>query len=248
VTTESLPSPRVVLVTGGSRGIGVALVQAFLDVGDSVATCSRKESEQTEAWAAEFGDRFLFQPADLADRTSCADLMHAVIEKFGRLDVLVNNAGVAFDGVIGLMPDDHVDAILDVNLKGTFAVTKLAVRRMLMGGPGRIITISSVSGITGYRGLSVYGATKAALDGFTRGLARELGGRGITVNSVCPGYLETDMSHGLTPEQLTQIARRTPLGRLGEPEDVAAAVTFLASDAAAFITGQTLVVDGGLTA
>jgi 3-oxoacyl-[acyl-carrier protein] reductase len=127
-------------------------------------------------------------------------------------------------------------------------VTKLAVRRMLMGGPGRIITISSVSGITGYRGLSVYGATKAALDGFTRGLARELGGRGITVNSVCPGYLETDMSHGLTPEQLTQIARRTPLGRLGEPEDVAAAVTFLASDAAAFITGQTLVVDGGLTA
>jgi 3-oxoacyl-[acyl-carrier protein] reductase len=246
--TESLPAPRMVLVTGGSKGIGVALVQGFLDAGDSVATCSRTATPQTDEWTAKFGDRFLFHPADLADRASCADMVHAVVERFGRIDVLVNNAGVAFDGVVGLLADEEVDAVIDVNLRGTFAVTKLVVRRMLMGGPGRIINISSVSGITGYRGLAVYGATKAALDGFTRALARELGGRGITANSVCPGYLETDMSHGLTAEQLQQIARRTPLGRLGEPTDVANAVLFLASDAAAFITGHVLVVDGGLTA
>ncbi|HEY2214730.1 MAG TPA: SDR family NAD(P)-dependent oxidoreductase, partial [Acidimicrobiales bacterium] len=222
--TEPLPNPRVVLVTGGSKGIGVALVQGFLDAGDFVATCSRTATTQTEEWAATYGDRFLFHPADLADRASIAAMVHAVVDRFHRIDVLVNNAGVATDGVVGLVSDDDVDAVIDVNLKGTFAVTKLVVRRMLMGGPGRIINISSVSGITGYRGLAVYGASKAALDGFTRALARELGGRGITANSVCPGYLETDMSHGLTPAQLQQIAHRTPLGRLGEPSDVAAAV------------------------
>src|SRR5580704_10785467 len=142
----------MVLVTGGSKGIGVALVQGFLDAGDSVATCSRTATAQTDEWTAKFGERFLFHPADLADRSSCADMVHAVVERFGRIDVLVNNAGVAFDGVVGLLADEEVDAVIDVNLRGTFAVTKLVVRRMLMGGPGRIINISSVSGITGYRG------------------------------------------------------------------------------------------------
>jgi 3-oxoacyl-[acyl-carrier protein] reductase len=248
-TTETtlLPTPRIVLVTGGSRGIGVSLVQAFLDAGDSVATCSRSSSSQVDEWIAKYGDRFLFCTTDLSDRGSCADMVHAVVERFGRVDVLVNNAGIARDGVLGLFSDVDVDVVIDTNLKGTFAVTKLVVRRMLMGGPGRIITISSIVGISGYRGLAVYGATKAALDGFTRALARELGGRGITVNSVAPGYLRTDMSHGLDEGQLGQIARRTPLGRLGEPADVAGAVMFLASDAAAFITGHTLVVDGGVT-
>jgi 3-oxoacyl-[acyl-carrier protein] reductase len=239
---------RIVLVTGGSRGVGVGLIDAFLQAGDTVATCSRTPSPQTDQWAAAYGDRFYFCEADLAARASCSALVHGIVARYGRIDVLVNNAGVAHDGVIGLMPDDAVDAVIDINLKGTFAVTKQVVRRMLMEGPGRIINISSVSGITGYRGLAVYGATKAALDGFTRGLARELGGRGITVNSVAPGYLRTDMSHGLDEGQLTQIARRTPLGRLGETSDVAGAVLFLASDAAAFITGHVLVVDGGLTA
>jgi 3-oxoacyl-[acyl-carrier protein] reductase len=248
MNTTERPTSRVVLVTGGSRGVGAALVEAFLDAGDTVATCSRMPSPKTDQWAATHGERFSYQVADLADRTSCAAMVHGVVERFGTIDVLVNNAGVARDGVLGLVSDEDVDTVIDTNLKGTFAVTKLVVRRMLMSGSGRIINVSSIVGLSGYRGLAVYGASKAALDGFTRALARELGGRGITVNSVAPGYLRTDMSHGLDEEQLNQIARRTPLGRLGEPADVGSAVLFLASDGAAFITGHVLVVDGGVSA
>ena len=137
---------------------------------------------------------------------------------------------------------------MDLNLKATIHITKLVVRHMLVEGRGRIINISSIVGHRGYRGLSVYGATKAGLESFTRALARELGERDITVNAVAPGYLRTELTHGLSSAQLDQIVRRTPLGRLGETADVAAAVSFLASPAAAFITGHVLVVDGGLTA
>ena len=137
--------------------------------------------------------------------------------------------------------------MVDLNIKGTVYVTRAASRVMLTRRTGSIVNISSVVGLSGYRGLSVYGATKAALDGFTRALARELGSRGITVNSVAPGYLRTEMSHGLDLDQLGQIARRTPLGRLGEPSDVARAVLFLTDPGNCFVTGQVLVVDGGLT-
>ena len=139
------------------------------------------------------------------------------MERWGGVDVLVNNAGVARDGVIALADDDDVDTVVDLNLKGTLQMTKLVVRRMLSGGHGHIVNVSSIVGLSGYRGLVVYSATKAALDGMTRALARELGSRGITVNSVAPGYLRTEMSHGLDEEQLEQIVRRTPAGRLGEP-------------------------------
>jgi 3-oxoacyl-[acyl-carrier protein] reductase len=170
------------------------------------------------------------------------------VAEFGRLDVLVNNAGVARDGVLGTLQDDAIDSMVDVNLKGTIYLTRVAVRRMLRQHSGAVINISSIVGLSGYRGLSVYGATKAALDGFTRGLARELGPVGITVNSIAPGYLRTEMSHGLDEDQLGQIVRRTPAGRLGKLADVASAAVFLASPGARFITGHTLVVDGGLTA
>src|SRR5262249_19208469 len=150
----------------------------------------------------------------------------------------VNNAGVAVEGVIALMDEGGMDTTIDLNLKGTIRTTRAVVRRMLRQGHGSIVNISSVVGLSGYRGLSVYGATKAALDGFTRALAPELGGRGITVNSIAPGYLETEMSHGLDANDLQQIVRRTPAGRLGQPSDVAAAVLFLTSPEAAFITGQ----------
>jgi 3-oxoacyl-[acyl-carrier protein] reductase len=241
--------PRTVLVTGGSRGLGAGIVAGFLADGDRVATCSRSATAATAAWADDptTADRFFHATLDLADRPSVADFMGEVKKRFGGVDVLVNNAGVAVDGVLGLFDDDDVDTVVDLNLKATIQVTRLVVRMMLAKGGGRIVNVSSIVGLSGYRGLSVYGATKAALDGFTRALARELGTRGITVNSVAPGYLRTEMSHGLTPENLEQIARRTPAGRLGEVDDVVAAIRYLVSPSAAFVTGHVLVVDGGLT-
>ncbi|HWE33159.1 MAG TPA: 3-oxoacyl-ACP reductase FabG [Solirubrobacteraceae bacterium] len=246
-----MSDPRVVIITGGSRGLGAGLVDAFLAGGDTVATCSRSATENTERWGGDSAtaDRFYHESVNLADRQEADAFVHNVIERFGRIDVLVNNAGVARDGVLALTSDGDVDEVIDLNLRATIEVTKVVSRRMLAQGTGgRIINISSIVGLSGYRGLSVYSATKAALDGFTRALARELGSRNVTVNSVAPGYLRTEMSHGLDEAQLHQISRRTPAGRLGDPEDVAAAVRFLASPSAGFITGHVLVVDGGLTA
>ncbi len=242
-------SPRTVLVTGGSRGLGAALVQAFLDSGDRVATCSRLASPAIDAWrSGEDADRVHHELLDLTDRAATRSFVQGVVDRFGPIDVLVNNAGLARDGVLGLFSEDDIDDVVSLNLTATIHVTKLVSRGMLRHGFGRIINISSIVGSSGYRGLSVYGATKAALDGFTRALARELGGRGITVNSVAPGYLRTEMTHGLDESQLIQIAGRTPVGRLGAPGDVTGPVLFLASDAAEFVTGTVFVVDGGLTA
>ena len=156
---------------------------------------------------------------------------------------------VPVDGSVAVVEgDDRADTVIDLNLKATIHLTRHVVRNMLVHGGGRIVNISSIVGLTGYRGLTVYGATKAALDGFTRALARELGNKRITVNSVAPGYLKTDMSHGLDEGQLAQIVRRTPAGRLGDPADVARAIDFLVDERNDWITGQVLVIDGGLTA
>ena len=243
--------PRVVIITGGSRGLGAGIVRSFLASGDRVATCSRSSTDEVKAWEAdpELADRFLFVEADLSKPEDCAAFVKAVVTRWDHIDVLVNNAGVARDGILGLFSDDDVDTVIDLNLKGTIAVTRQAVRRMLARNTGgSIVNISSIVGLSGYRGLAVYSATKAALDGFTRAMARELGSRGITVNSVAPGYLKTEMSHGLDEAQLEQIVRRTPSGRLGDPEDIARVVQFLVDPACSYLTGQVIVVDGGLTA
>jgi 3-oxoacyl-[acyl-carrier protein] reductase len=241
--------PRVVLVTGGSRGLGAGIVNSFLASGDHVATCARATTPTVDAWLTEpaTADRLHFAALDLSDRAATTGFVHDVVERWGRVDVLVNNAGVARDGVLALVPDDDIDAVIDLNLKATIHVTRLVSRRMLARGSGAIVNISSIVGRSGYRGLSVYSATKAALDGFTRSLARELGPRGIMVNSVAPGYLRTDMSHGLSEAQLDQIARRTPVGRLGDVDDVARVIQFLVDPANTYLTGQVIVVDGGLT-
>ena len=242
-----MTNPRTVVITGGSKGLGAGIVQSFLDSGDRVATCSRSATPLIKEWEADFGDRFLFLEADISDREQSATFVKAVTDKWGAVDVLVNNAGVARDGILALFSDEDTDTVIDLNLKGTIHVTRAVVRSMLTKRSGRIVNISSITGLTGYRGLTVYGATKAALDGFTRALAREVGSRNITVNSIASGYLKTEMSHGLDDGQLGQIVRRTPAGRLGEPDDIARAVQFLVDERNDWITGQVLVVDGGLT-
>lgn len=240
---------RVVVVTGGSRGLGAGIVESYLDSGDLVATCARSATEQTEKWAADpdIGPRFLFATADLSSADDAKAFVSAVVDRWGRIDVLINNAGVARDGILAMVPDEDVDTVVDLNLKGTIYMTRLVSRRMLARGGGYIVNISSIVGLSGYRGLAVYSATKAALDGFTRALARELGSRGIVVNGIAPGYLRTEMSHGLDDAQLGQIVRRTPAGRLGEPADIARVAQFLTDPANTYLTGQILVVDGGLT-
>lgn len=242
-----MSAPRTVVITGGSRGLGAGIVQSFLDSGDRVASCSRSSTDQVKQWESEHPDRFLFVEADIADREQSTAFAKTVIEKFGSIDVLVNNAGVARDGILALFSDEDSDTVIDLNLKATIHLSRQVVRNMLAHDGGRIINISSITGLTGYRGLTVYGATKAALDGFTRGLAREVGSRKITVNSIASGYLKTEMSHGLDDGQLNQIVRRTPAGRLGEPDDIARAVQFLADERNDWLTGQVIVIDGGLT-
>jgi 3-oxoacyl-[acyl-carrier protein] reductase len=241
---------RAVIVTGGSRGLGAGLVRSFLDSGDRVATCARSKTPEIERWSADpkLADQFMFETVDMVDRVACEQFVKAVHNRWGAIDVLVNNAGLARDGILALFPDDEVDAVVDLNLKGTLAITRAAVRQMLASGNGgKIVNVSSIVGLSGYRGLATYSATKAALDGITRSLARELGSRGITVNSVAPGYMRTEMSHGLDEQQLNQIIRRTPAGRLGEPDDIARAVQFLVAPENDYVSGHVFVIDGGLT-
>lgn len=239
----------VIVVSGGSKGLGEAIVGHRLARGDVVCTFARTATPAVEAWQADPGlaERFYFEALDLTQAARVAEYVRTVAKKFGRVDGLVNNAGVALDGLLATFSEADIDRLLGINLKGTLRLTRACLRPMLRQRSGRIVNITSIVGTRGYRGLSVYGATKAALDGLTRALAREVGGSGITVNSVAPGFLETEMTHGLDDEQRGQIARRTPLGRLGTPADVLPAIDFFLAPEAGFVTGQTLVVDGGIT-
>lgn len=240
---------RTVIVTGGSRGLGHSIVERFLGNPDfNVVTCARKSSPFIDQVAAsEHRDRFWFAPLDISQEADVRTFVVRARKRFGSVDILINNAAIETNGVLGLQDMADLDSMLDINVRGTIVMTRACIREMLTRKWGRIVNITSIVGKTGYRGLSVYSLTKAGLDGFSRALARELGQRGITVNSVAPGFLLTAMTHGLAENQRQQIVRRTPIGRLGRCEDVAPLVVFLCSDEAAFITGQTICVDGGLT-
>jgi len=234
-------------VSGGSRGLGFAIVEALLERGDSVATFSRSGSPALDALASAHPDRLHAASADAAESGPIREFVADVAARFGRIDHCVANAAIAHEGVLATMRDDEIDSMLAVNVKGSIVFVRECVRQMLLGdASGRSVTlISSVVAGRGSPGLSVYAATKAALEGFAVSLARELGPRGIRVNTVAPGFLETDLSAPLSQGNRDRIARRTALGRLGTPADVVGSVAFLASPAASFLTGQVVGIDGG---
>jgi 3-oxoacyl-[acyl-carrier protein] reductase len=242
--SESSP---LVLVSGGSRGLGLALVEGLLREGYRAATFSRAPSDALAHLSERYPGKLTSLAGDMADAASLEEVVRRVEREVGPVEALINNAGIAHDGVLATMRPDQIEQLIAVNLTGTLLLTRLVVRHMLVRGRGVVLSVSSIIGLRGYSGLAAYSATKAGLDGMTRALARELGGRNIRVNSVAPGYLETEMTGKLGEAQKQQIVRRTPLGRLGRPEDVVGAVLFLLSPAASFITGQTLVIDGGIT-
>ncbi len=239
---------KVALVSGGSRGLGAKLVSGFLDRRFRVATLSRtKTAFITDMLRARKSRYFYWSAVDGRDHDALRGFVKEVGEQLGRIDVLVNNAGIATEGILPTMRANDIIEAVQVNLTAALVLAQACSRLMLRQGYGCIVNISSVHAIRGHSGVAVYSATKAALDGLTRSLARELGPRQIRVNSVAPGYFDSEMTSDMTAEQRQRIARRTPLGRLARMDEVANAVHFLTSEQASFITGQTLVVDGGIT-
>lgn len=243
-----MPAPPLTMISGGSRGLGLALVEHLLARGDAVATFSRSGSEALSALAVANPERLAAEQLDITDSAAIGSFIARMAARFGRLDHCIANAAIAHEGVLATMRDDEIDSMLAVNLRGGIIFIRECVREMLAApatADRSITVVSSVVAENGSPGLAVYAATKAALEGFARSLARELGPRGIRVNAIAPGFLETDLSATLPEEQRARIARRTALRRLGRPEDVVGAVDFLTGKAASFSTGQVLKIDGG---
>ncbi|MEO0446363.1 MAG: 3-oxoacyl-[acyl-carrier-protein] reductase [Verrucomicrobiota bacterium] len=240
---------KVAVVTGGGRGIGKAIALQFAQAGAKVAVVSRNEAScgkaAEEINAAVPGSAAPFA-VDVADGEAFATLAKTIQEDLGPVSILVNNAGVTRDGLALRMSEEDWDVVLDTNLKGAFHGVKAFQRNLLKQADSRIINISSVVGLMGNAGQINYAASKAGLIGFTKSLAREFASRGVTANAVAPGFITTDMTDALTDDQKGAIAQNIPLGKLGQPDDIAAAVLFLASPAAGYITGQVLTVDGGM--
>jgi 3-oxoacyl-[acyl-carrier protein] reductase len=243
---------RNVIVTGGSRGLGLGIARKLTEAGYHVIAVARKQNSELAAAMQEAEitnpGSFHFAPFDLAEIEGISNLVKTLRKDFGPIYGLVNNAGISFDGTLALMPTSQIEQLMRVNIFSPMVLTKYVVRSMMADGGGRIVNMASITAFTGYSGLSVYAATKASIIGFSRSLAREVGRLGVNVNSVAPGFVQTDMTQDLKDEQRQQIERRSALKRLAEIDDVANAVEFLLSDKAKNITGTVLTVDAGNTA
>ena len=245
---------RCALVTGGSRGIGRAVAVALAKAGHPVMinySGNKEAAEETAELCAQAGGKDLpvfIEKADVSDEENAAALIKAAEEKLGHLDILVNNAGITRDGLILTMKTEDLDNVLDTNLKGTFFCCRGAAKLMMKRRFGRIINMSSVVGLHGNAGQSNYSASKAAVIGLTKSLAKELASRKITVNAIAPGFIETDMTKAMNEKAVEATLAQIPLRRAGKPEEVGALAAFLASDEAAYITGQVIGVDGGMGA
>ena len=245
----------VAVVTGGARGIGRAIVEELLRQRYQVIALDYAIADDSLAFVKEVNDRaaaFKIAPLsidrlDVTDTSATQAAIDKIVTDHGRIDVLVNNAGITRDGLLLRMSEGDWDAVLTTNLKGVFNMTKAAIKPMMSQKHGKIINIASVVGLTGNAGQANYSASKAGVIGFTKSIAKEIASRGITVNAVAPGFIETDMTAKLNEAQRTAMLAQVPMKRVGKPQDVARAVGFLASDAADYITGQVIVVDGGMT-
>ncbi len=240
---------KIAVVTGGSRGIGRAICLEMAGQGADVVLCyagSQDMAEQTAQDCSALGVRAMSIRCDVADAQQVRAMMDQVIVQFGRIDILVNNAGITRDGLLMMMKEDDFDAVMDTNLKGVFLCTKAVSRVMMKQRYGRIVNLSSVVGLRGNAGQVNYAASKAGVVGITKSVARELASRGITVNAIAPGFIQTDMTDTLPDGAREALLASIPAGRLGEAQEVAKAAVFLASDDAGYITGQVLVVDGGM--
>jgi 3-oxoacyl-[acyl-carrier protein] reductase len=236
---------RTALVTGSTRGIGLAIAQELAAAGATVAVAGR-DSDRAKQVAAGLAATARGFSCDVGDTTSVAGLVEQVEQELGAVDILVNNAGLTRDNLLMRLKDDDWDTVLDANLRGAFAAIRAASRGMMKRRWGRIINIASVVGIVGNKGQANYAASKAGLIGLTKSVAKELASRNILANVVAPGFIETDMTAAMTDDARTTLSQQIPLARLGTPKDIAGAVVFLASDHASYITGQVLVIDGGM--
>ena len=239
---------RTVVVTGATRGLGLAIAQRAARSGFRVIAIARSESQALRDAMVACPDLLHFRPCDLLDLAALPELARSIRADFGPVYGLVNNAGIGTAAILSTMPDDAIERVIRMNVTSPLTLTKYLVRPMMTARAGRVVNVSSIVSSTGYSGLAAYGASKAALIGFTRSLARELGSLGITVNAVAPGFVDTEMTHDLDDKQRAQISRRSALRRLAGAEDVAAAVDFLLGDSAANITGTVMTVDAGSTA